>query len=331
MVENANGSFVESFGREGKAVVGACLAELDTDIVDAIVVEKLRAILRGELDSFSGVKRDRSGKVFEIKLYPFSSFSGGSGEASGCVFVADDVSAKTELEHKIFQAEKLSSMSMLSAGMAHEINNPLGSILTNVQNLIEEEANPKRRVSLKWIEQETRRIAHIVQSLLNFASADAGQASGSDVNAVVSEALRLVGHSLARDRRIRIDARLFHGLSPSAVSADELKQVVINLVKNSMQAIEGMGRILVCTRISRDKEWILLSVSDTGKGIPADVVPRIFDPFFTTKGNGEGTGLGLSVIYGIVAKYNGSISVRSREGRGTRMAIRLPVLREGVT
>jgi signal transduction histidine kinase len=242
------------------------------------------------------------------------------------VFVAEDISARTELEQKIFQAEKLSTISMLSAGMAHEINNPLGSILTNVQNLIAEETSAERRVSLKWIEQETRRIGRIVQGLLNFASSRSDHVPGSDVNDVVREVIALMIGSVARDARIRIDTRLFADLCPSVVSADELRQVVINLLHNSLQAITGTGRILVSTRPSQG--GIQLVVSDSGIGIPAEIIPRIFDPFFTTKANREGTGLGLSVVYGIVTKYNGTIGVKSREGRGTRFSLHLPPLEE---
>jgi len=327
VVEKANSSFIESFGLDGKRVIGVPITRLDIDIVDETVVEKIIAILRRERESFSELKRSRTERVYELKLYPFYSCEGDFREASGCVFMADDISAKLELEQKIFQAEKLSSISMLSAGMAHEINNPLGSILTNVQNLIDEEANPERQVSLKWIEQETRRIARIVQELLNFASSDSGHVPGSDVNRVVEEVIGLVGSSLARESRIRIDTRLAPALPPSVVSTDELKQIVINLIKNSIQAIEGEGRILVRTRLNGREGRISLSISDTGKGIPKEVVPRIFDPFFTTKGNGEGTGLGLSVVYGIVTKYNGAIAVSSREDRGTRIGLSLPLLK----
>jgi signal transduction histidine kinase len=210
--------------------------------------------------------------------------------------------------------------------MAHEINNPLGSILTNVQNLIDEEENATRKVSLKWIEQETRRIARLVQELLNFASGDAEPGLGSDVNAVIREVIRLVGYSLAKENRIRIDTRLADGLSACALSADELKQVVINLVKNAVQAIEGPGRVLVSTRPHPGGGRITLAVADNGAGISKDMVSRIFDPFFTTKANGVGTGLGLSVVYGIVTKHAGTIGVRTREGGGTRVTLGLPVL-----
>ena len=319
VVEKANSWFLESFGLEARRVIGAPLTWLDIDIVDEPVVEKIFSIFRREKDFVSEVKRSRTGRVYEIRLYPFA--------ASGCVFMTDDISAKTELEEKIFQAEKLASISMLSAGMAHEINNPLSSILTNVQNLIDEENNPERSVSLKWIEQETRRIARIVQELLNFASPDSSHAPGSSVNGVVEEVVRMVGRSLAREGRIFIHTRLARELPPSVVSTDELKQVVINLLTNSVQAIQGPGGVLVCTRMSAGN--VSLVVSDTGRGIPKEVIPRIFDPFFTTKGNGEGTGLGLSVVYGIVTKYSGAIDVKSRQERGTRISLRLPCLGGG--
>ena len=321
-VEKANRAFQECFGLNGREVPGSRLDALGIDLVDQPLLAKIRSILSGQQDCFAEVKRSASGRVFELKLYPFYSPGGEHREASGCILMAEDVSAKTELEQKIFQAEKLSSISMLSAGMAHEINNPLGSILTNVQNLLDEESAPGHRVSLKWIEQETRRIARIVQELLNFASAGSAQASGCPMNPVVEETVSLLSRCL--EARLRIDTRLAAGLPPAAASADELKQVVLNLVKNSIQAIEGEGRILVRTCFSPREGCLSLAVSDTGRGIPREVIPRIFDPFFTTKGNG--TGLGLSVVYGIVAKYGGALTVRSREGRGTRIALNLPPL-----
>ncbi|HET6452490.1 MAG TPA: ATP-binding protein [Spirochaetia bacterium] len=325
VLEKANHSFLSTFGLEASRAVGAPLTYLDIDVIDEIIVERIFAIFRRETRYHQQVSRSRAGRVYEIRLYPFYSVEGEFHEGSGCVLMVDDISARTELEEKIFQAEKLSTISMLSAGMAHEINNPLGSILTNVQNLMDEESHPDRRVSLKWIEQETRRIARVVQELLNFASADSAHAPGSDVNEVVTEVAGLMRRSLGRDPGIRIEERLAPGLPPSAVSTDELKQVVINLLRNSIQAISGEGRIVVLTRAA-SAGGIELAVADTGSGIPREIVPRIFDPFFTTKRNREGTGLGLSVVYGIVNKHHGSIDVRSREGRGACICLRLPAM-----
>jgi signal transduction histidine kinase len=298
---------------------------LDLEIVDEEVVERILGVFRHEHASPPDIRRTRGGRVYEIRLYPFySSEPGNVRESSGCVFMADDISAKTELENRIFQAEKLATVSMLSAGMAHEINNPLGSILTNVQNLINEETDPARRVSLSWIEQETRRISRIVQGLLSFASPSSPDSCGSDANAVVREVVGLLGASVAREGRIRIDARLEPGLPRTVVSADELRQVVINLLSNALQAISGPGRILVSTFPPRGGRFSL-AVADSGRGIPRQDIPRIYDPFFTTKANGEGTGLGLSVVYGIVTKYGGTITVKSREGAGSRFCLGLPL------
>jgi len=326
VIEKVNSSFVESFGLSGRSIGGAPLASLGIDIVDESILGRIQAILDRELEVYAAVKRSGSSRVYEIKLYPLYGSEEAGAAAPGCVLVAEDISARTELEQKIFQAEKLSSISMLSAGMAHEINNPLGSILTNVQNLIDEESDAERRVSLRYIEQETRRIARIVRELLNFASTDTAHARGCDVSRAAAETIRLVACTLAREERIRIDARLAPGLPPAVLSADELKQVAVNLIQNSVQAIEGKGRILVCSRLERGGRRICLSIADTGRGIPKALIPRIFDPFFTTKIDRDGTGLGLSVVYGIVTKHNGTIQVRSREGGGTRIALSLPVL-----
>jgi signal transduction histidine kinase len=324
VVEKVNSAFLESFRLVGARVIGAPLTYLDIDVIDEMIADKIFSIFRREREFYSEVKRSLSGRVYEIRLYPFYSSEGELQEASGCVFMAEDISEKTELAEKIFQAEKLSTLSMLSAGMAHEINNPLSSILSNVQNLIDEEASPERKVSLRWIEQETRRIGRIVQELLNFASADSGHAPGSDVNEVVRDVTGLVRHSIAREGRIRIDTHLAPNLPLSVVSNDELKQVVINLLKNSVHAISGPGRILISTRMANGR--ITLVVADSGSGIPKEMVPRIFDPFFTTKANGTGTGLGLSLVYGIVTKYVGAIDVKSREGHGARFSLSLPCL-----
>jgi signal transduction histidine kinase len=324
VVEKANDSFLECFHLESARTIGFPLGSLGIDLVDDAMGERIRGIFRREREYHSEVKRAQTGRVYQVRLYPFYNAEGEFHEASRCVFMAEDISARTELEEKILQAEKLSTLSMLSAGMAHEINNPLGSILTNVQNLIDEEDDAERKVSLKWIEQETRRIARIVQELLNFASTQPARAAGTDVNAVVREVVGLVSHSFAREAGVRIDTRLSAGLPESVVRSDELRQVMINLLKNSLQAIQGPGRILVSTRLAAGGGRIALAVADTGVGIPPEIMPRIFDPFFTTKANGGGTGLGLSVVYGIVTKYEGSIDVKSGTGRGARFSLRLP-------
>ena len=299
-----------------------------------MVVEKIFAIFRaGRLVLRGQAVRQRQG--VRDQALPVLQLGGQLHEASGCVFMAEDISAKTELEEKIFQAEKLSTISMLSAGMAHEINNPLGSILTNVQNLIDDEETrmPRNTAADDGGPPGVPEVDRAGDAPHRPHRAGAAElrlrrlraAPGSDVNEVVLDVIGLVSHSMARENQVRIDTRLADGLPPSVVSTDELKQVVINLLRNSVQAIPGEGRILVSTRMEPGGARISLAVADTGTGIPKEIVPRIFDPFFTTKANGEGTGLGLSVVYGIVTKYAGTIDVRTREGGGTRMTLGLPV------
>ena len=236
-VEKVNRFFAESFGLDPAAAVGRPLAALGLDAIDDAVAGEVRAVLAHRRPAWTGVKRSRDGRVYEIRVHPFSIAA--AGVAPGCILMIDDVSARTELEEKIFRAEKLATISVLSAGMAHEINNPLGAILSNAQNLLADETDAERRIALGWIEQEARRIARIIEELRHFTSTDSGHAPGADVARVVEEVVRLVRHSLARDGSIRIDTRLEHGLAPSVVSGDELTQIVVNLLRNSVQAIAG--------------------------------------------------------------------------------------------
>ncbi|WP_455382036.1 ATP-binding protein [Salinispira pacifica] len=318
-VQKANTAFLAMFALSGDEITGRRGEQLALDAVDRAVAAEVEAVGSGEREAFQTVKRTKSGRVFELKLYPLSMSD--ESNRRGCILVVEDISRRTEFETKIYQAEKLSALSMLSAGVAHEINNPLSSIMTNVQNLIMEESDAEKQVSLKWIEQETRRIASTIRELLKFSAPDPDPNAGCDVNSVVTEALTLIGYSVAREQKVELVKLLAPELPSANIGSNELKQVIINLVKNSLQAIPGSGRVTL--RTTRRRGRIVLTVADTGSGIPPEVVSHIFDPFYTTKQDGGGTGLGLSVVYGILAKYRGSIRVSSRPGRGTRMTVSL--------
>ena len=321
-VRKTNRAFLELFTLEAAGVDCRSIDDLDLPIIDKQMRRQIISIVEGTGGSDTAVKRTRNGRVFDLKLYPLAVQTEGHQTGNGCVLIADDISAKVEFEQKIFQAEKLASLSVLSAGVAHEINNPLGSIMTNVQNLIMEETDVERQTALKFIERETRRIASIVQKLLRFSAPDAEPGAGCDVDEAVTEALMLVGYGLGSDGQVGIECSLAGDLPDAAIGANELKQIIINLVRNGVQAIPGSGTVRVETRL-RGKQ-VCITVTDTGSGIPAKVRPHIFDPFYTTKRNGEGTGLGLSMVYGILSKHNGTIRVSSRSGRGTRMTLMVP-------
>ncbi len=329
-IEKVNSTFVDAFGLDESRIIGTGLRDLPLRIVDDDVVKNVQAILRNEQDEYTKITRSRRNHVYELKLYPIVSpeepLPHSGNPVVGCILVVEDISRKIEFEEKIFQAEKLSSMSMLSAGVAHEINNPLSSIMTNVQNLLEEETDEDRGVSLKWIEQETRRIARIVKELLDFASSDFDKIQETDVNNVVGETIRLISYSLKKTQKIPITTDLEENMPSAMMSPDELKQILINLLKNAIQAVGEQGQICVHTRFNRDEQVVEVFVKDNGIGIREEDLPHIFDPFYTTKRNGEGTGLGLSVVYGLINKYNGSITVNSIKGKGTTIRCAIPVL-----
>ncbi len=330
-IEKVNSFFLDYFNLDETHVLGKNIQHVNFDIIDDALVKNVQAILQKNKKGYAKIKRAKKNRVYEIKLYPIDNPDGDeieSREALGCVFVVEDISRKIEFEEKIFQAEKLSSISMLSAGVAHEINNPLGSIMTNVQNLIEEEEDEEKRISLKWIEQETRRIAKIVQKLLDFSSSNLDNAQGTDVNKVILETITLIKYSLKKNQDIAMTTDLEEGLPLAIMSQDEFKQTIINLVKNSIQAIEKRGEILIITRNNTSDRTICVTIEDDGVGIQEEIIPRIFDPFYTTKHNGEGTGLGLSIVYGIINKYKGTITVASKEGKGTRIHLAIPVLED---
>jgi PAS domain S-box-containing protein len=321
-IEKTNRWFLQLFGRSEDQVAGRNLRELGIGALDEEVAKKVRSLARRRSGGFTMVKRTLDHRVFEIKLYPLGGCEG-EGEP-GCVLAVEDISEKVNLEQKLFEAEKLATVSVLSAGVAHEINNPLGSIMSNVQNLIDEEEDEDRKTALRWIEQETRRIARTVRELLNFASPPTESTGGTDVNQAIEKVIRLIGYSLS-GRNIRIDTRFAGDLPHASIGEDELQQVVINIIKNAVQAIDGEGLIQVTTSCTMNRRMLRVQISDNGGGISREHLSRIFDPFFTTKPNGEGTGLGLSVVYGIMRRYNAAVHVSSEEGRGTRVRLDIPV------
>ncbi|HDY86782.1 MAG TPA: HAMP domain-containing protein [bacterium] len=331
IIEKANRYFFEAFSLIEDDIIGKALELLSLDIIDREVINDIRLIITGERRSLSCIKRSRHKAVYEVKFYPLYSSNEHAQSVSGCIIVAEDISQKIEFEEKIFQAEKLSSLSMLSAGVAHEINNPLSSIMSNVQNLLEDEKEKNKEVPLKLIEQETRRIAQIVQELLKFSSMNAEADAEADVNAVIFQVTGLIKYAIKQEKQISITTSLEGNLPLARINENEFKQLMINLITNAIQAIDEKGQIEVKSFYSNKKGRIFVVVIDSGKGIPQEIISRIFDPFFTTKKNGEGTGLGLSIVYGIIKKYSGDIAISSKEKQGTTAQLSiLPIKEMGI-
>ncbi len=231
-------------------------------------------------------------------------------------------------QDQLVRSEKLSSLGKLSASIAHEINNPLAGILTfaklTVRTLDQGAPDDATRKSLikhlHLVERETERCSAIVRNLLDFARERPLALKDTNVNAVVDEALQLLGNQIQIQGVV-----LERQLAPvPAVDGDfgQLRQAFVNVIMNACEAMPRGGRLAIESSLVDDGRWVLLAFQDSGPGIPPDHLTKIFDPFFTTKE--KGTGLGLSVVYGVVERHGGKIELTTELGKGTRVMLRLP-------
>jgi two-component system NtrC family sensor kinase len=243
----------------------------------------------------------------------------------------EKVNKRTEelvaVQMQMAQSEKLASIGRLAAGVAHEINNPLGGILTFSMLALEDcdDDHPLKQ-SLEVIVKQTLRCRETVKGLLDFARQSSATPSLTEVNSVVDKTLLLLENQTIF-QNIRTVRKFSPDLPNVLIDAGQLQQVVINLVINAVDAMEENGVLTMETCKAPRTEEILVRVSDTGKGIPEDIMPLIFEPFFTTKKVGKGTGLGLSIVHGIITRVGGKIEVAS-SSKGATFTIRLPIARE---
>jgi two-component system, NtrC family, sensor kinase len=233
-------------------------------------------------------------------------------------------------QNQLLQSEKLASIGKLAATIAHEINNPLNGILTYtklierklIDGTLAEEEIPKFRSYLAIMERETERCSTIVRDLLDFArQREPSLKSDVNINEVVAEALNLLKNQITL-QEITLEKR--YGRLPS-IMADpmQLRQVFVNIILNSCEAMRNGGKLAISTAFSKKEKMVKVEIADNGTGIPEADLPKIFDPFFTSKE--KGTGLGLSVVYGVINSHGGTIAVKSRVGEGTTITITLPL------
>ena len=228
-----------------------------------------------------------------------------------------------ETQDQLVVSEKLAALGKMAAGVAHEINNPLTTILINTHLLLERPGrDAEEGETMNLIADETIRCAAIVRGLLDFARLTPSQAAPTDINDVVERTLLLL-EKQALVRNIRIEKALDRTLPPIEVDKNKIQQVFSNLAINACEAMPRGGTLVVASRMSRDGTIIEITFTDTGVGISKENIPRLFDPFFTTKS--FGTGLGLAVSYGIIRQRGGTILVRSEVGKGTVFTVRIPL------
>lgn len=246
-----------------------------------------------------------------------------SGYAQGLKgMVEARTAALQSAQAQLVRAEKLAALGTLAAGVAHEVNNPLQPLLTNLEMALEDlDANrPVDRELLEFAEQDVQRIQRIVSRLLDFARPGQSALEPISVDEIINEVLILAGKQL-QHARVRVHTQLQSSHLVNG-SADQLKQVFLNLVVNAMEAMPDGGQLYVYS--AESDEEVLITVRDTGSGISHDRIPQVFDPFFTTKA--DGTGLGLSVSYGIIEGHGGQIEVQSVPNEYTEFVVRLPLL-----
>lgn len=265
--------------------------------------------------------KDHREIYYSISTYPLHE----NGRMIGVIELSRDITRDINLQKAMMRQEKLASIGRLSAGVAHEINNPLTTILTSAMLIQEDlEANDPLRQEMETISAEALRCRKIVTSLLDFARQKEPKKEHKDINAIVSETVALINKQAAF-KSITLEKHLGDHLPVIEVDKDQIQQVLINLAINAIEATEPGGRVAFATRFIPKGRIVEIAVSDTGSGIPPDILDKIIDPFFTTKETGSG--LGLAISHGILEQHGGSLDVMTQVGEGSCFVIRFPVLR----
>jgi len=303
------------------------------DVFEASIVEAIDAARR---DTPNGATLSRiplaarggtAGRavIVNAAVVPLRASDDQTATTVGTIVILEDVTRRVELEEQLQISEKMASIGLLAAGVAHEVNTPLTGISSFTQMLLEG-ADPEdsRTQLLEKIERQTFRAAKIVNGLLNLSrspSAVGGDLASVDLNTVINDVLSLLEHQFEL-QRVTVRRELSAGPVVVVGQEHKLQQVFLNLFLNAKDAMPKGGWLSVATSVKNDKA--VVELSDTGSGIPSEYLARIYDPFFTTKSIGRGTGLGLSITYGIVREHQGSIDCESTVGQGTRFLLEFP-------
>ena len=272
--------------------------------------------------AFTEEVQSSDGEIFLVHYYPIVNEK---GEVESIVRTAKDITDEKQVEQKIQQTEKLVSLGQLAAGIAHEINNPLG-VIHCYADLLKYQLpdSPQGLSDVAIIEKHALNCQRIVSDLLKFARGQETERQLAPLNPTIEEVVQMV-ESQFQKQHCEIELDLDPDLPMVSIDVDKLKQVYLNLLMNARQAIKVRGKIRVSTRYIENDHLVKIVFWDSGIGISPEIRDKIFDPFFSTKETGKGTGLGLSVSYGIIKNHGGDIQVESKPGYWTRFVILLPV------
>jgi PAS domain S-box-containing protein len=337
--EFVNHRAAELFGFVERDAVGRPLVDLVPEPLRARAREDL-ARMQGGGEARTDLVHTRADGQLAHLVVSRTVLRGAGGEVSGAVAIFMDVTAQRRAWEELVQAQKMEAVGRLASGVAHDFNNLLVAILTNSSFLAEalEEGDPRRQDAVE-IHEAGERAARLVRQLLTFARRAPVNPVPTDLNVVIGGFERLLRRTIGED--IRVEVRLGDGLWPTRIDPGNLEQVVMNLAVNARDAMPNGGTLRIETRnevvgpdgagpVAPGRHAVLV-VEDSGAGIPAELLPRIFEPFFTTKQSGQGTGLGLSTVHGIVTQARGHVGVTSTPGQGTRFTIHLPACDETAT
>jgi PAS domain S-box-containing protein len=310
---------IKYWNREMEAITdikkGAASNKIITDLLPCIKREMLTVSKQEEV-----VVQTAAMQSFKVNISPFKDPSG------GFVVIIENITEKKKIEQHLLQTSKLASIGKLTAGISHEIGNPLASISSLIQELkslkIESEEDLEfTDESLNTINTHIDRIARIVRSLGDFARTSSTEKIPSKIPEIIDRTLNLVRYD-KRFRNIQLTTDI-SDVPLLRINPDKMQQVFLNIILNALDAMPGGGGLSISAK--KSGAFVEVSFKDTGTGIEENTISRIFDPFFTTKQTGKGSGLGLSICYGIIKEHNGTITVKSRKGEGAVFTIKLPV------
>lgn len=281
-----------------------------------------RTVTEGGRETYEIEVVDKHGDIKDAVL-SVSPMRGDDGTVTEILCIANDITEQKKLEHQVAQAEKMSNIGQLAAGIAHEINNPIGGVLNCLYNIKRKNLSSEREGEyLKYMEDGIRRVQRTIEQLLDFSQQHEPAFKSVNINMLIEDVLSLTGYVITKNN-ITLKRDLATDLPMLMLDQHKIGQVLMNILLNAVQAINGSGEIKV--RTIREGGWCSIEITDNGAGIPANILPKIFDPFFTTKDVGKGTGLGLAVSRGIVEKHAGRIEVKSEVGSGSTFTIKLPL------
>ena len=336
VVVDVNRQFCGMYGFDKRSLIGANLKLLEVEEYQDERNERMKRILNGEALVFETEHYKKNGDKLIVEV------SSKAIEIRGKLYVQSfhrDITDKKRLLEQLFQAQKMESIGILAGGIAHDFNNFLTAILGHAELLsMNEELDSTARHGVQTIESSARKAGQIVSRLLSFARKGKFSAQPLNFNDVLRDAVELLERVVKKKKAV-LKVEMTNNIPIVKGDSTQLEQVIMNLVMNAADAMPEGGAITLSTSLKNiakndvsihplltPGKYVCLRVSDTGTGIPDEIIDNIFDPFFTTKGPGKGTGLGLAIIYGIVREHNGVITVTSLLGRGTTFNVYLPAM-----